>query len=41
MQKSEPKYTLDELMAECDLAAEFSEEDRLWLSSPPVGREEV
>jgi antitoxin ChpS len=33
------KYTLAELLAQCDPAAPMSEEDRLWLSSPPVGRE--
>jgi antitoxin ChpS len=37
-----PRYTLDELLAKCDPAAdatEMSEEDRLWLNLPPVGRE--
>lgn len=37
-----PRYTLDELLAKCDAsspAPEMSEEDRLWLNLPPVGRE--
>jgi antitoxin ChpS len=34
-----PRFTLDELLAECDpLAAELSE-DRAWLDSRPAGRE--
>jgi len=34
-----PRYTLEELLAQCDASAEPSEEDRQWASSPPVGRE--
>ena len=34
-----PHYSLDELLAQCDLSAEISEEDRVWLESKPVGRE--
>jgi antitoxin ChpS len=37
-----PRYTLDELLAKCDPsadAAEMSEEDRIWINLPPVGRE--
>lgn len=33
------KYTLDELLAQCDPNAPFSEEDNEWLNAPPVGRE--
>ncbi len=33
------RYTLDELLAQCDPTAPFSEEDREWVNSPPVGRE--
>jgi antitoxin ChpS len=33
------KFTLDELMAQCDLSASYSEEERAWLDAPPVGRE--
>lgn len=34
-----PRYSLDELLAQCDAAAEFSEEERAWLDSKPVGKE--
>lgn len=34
-----PHYSLDELLAQCDVSAEISEEDRAWLQSRPVGRE--
>lgn len=34
-----PRYSLDELLAQCDAAAEVSEEDRAWLDSEPVGGE--
>ena len=33
------RYTLDELLAQCDPAAEPAQEDREWLDAPPVGRE--
>jgi antitoxin ChpS len=33
------RYTLDELLAQCDASAEFSAEDRIWLDSKPVGSE--
>lgn len=34
-----PRYSLDELLAQCDESAEISEEDRAWLESKPVGNE--
>jgi antitoxin ChpS len=34
-----PKYTLDELLAQCDLRAETIEADQAWLDVAPVGRE--
>lgn len=34
-----PKYTLDELLAECDFDAPYSDEERAWLDDAPVGRE--
>nr|VFJ60651.1 MAG: antitoxin ChpS [Candidatus Kentron sp. FM]VFJ60891.1 MAG: antitoxin ChpS [Candidatus Kentron sp. FM]VFK13139.1 MAG: antitoxin ChpS [Candidatus Kentron sp. FM] len=34
-----PRYSLDELLAECDSTAEPNSEDRHWLDSGPVGRE--
>lgn len=35
------RYTLDELMAQCDLDAPWTEEDKAWLNDGPVGREEI
>jgi len=32
-------YTLDELLAQCDLSAPLSDEDAAWLNMPSVGRE--
>jgi antitoxin ChpS len=37
--KVKPRYTLDELLAQCDSDAPISEEDRAWIDAPPVGRE--
>ena len=34
-----PRYTLDELLAQCDPSAEPSEQEREWLDAPAVGRE--
>ncbi len=34
-----PRYTLDELLAQCDPDAPVSDEDRAWLNLPPAGRE--
>jgi antitoxin ChpS len=34
-----PRYTLDELLAQCDASAETSTEDREWLDARPVGGE--
>jgi antitoxin ChpS len=34
-----PRYTLDELLAECDPQAARGREDREWLDDKPVGRE--
>jgi hypothetical protein len=33
------RYTLSELMSQCDLSAPLSDEDRAWLNAPSVGRE--
>ena len=33
------RYTLDELLAQCDQTAEPAQEDREWLDARPVGRE--
>lgn len=34
-----PRYSLDELLAQCDASAEVSAEERAWLDSKPVGKE--
>lgn len=36
---SRPRYTFDELLAQCDASAEISAEDREWLDARPVGGE--
>ena len=37
--KARPRYTLDELLAQCDASAELTAEDREWLDANPVGSE--
>ncbi len=37
--KKRRRYSLDELLAQCKPSARRSREDRVWLASPPVGRE--
>lgn len=39
--RTRPKYTLEELIAQCDLDAPHSEEDRQWLNDRPIGREVI
>ena len=34
-----PRYSLDELLAQCDALADLSAEDRAWLDNKPVGNE--
>jgi antitoxin ChpS len=34
-----PRYTLEELLVQCDFSAEISAEDREWLDGGPVGSE--
>lgn len=36
---NQPRYTLAEMMEQCDLSAPMTEEDRAWLDLIPVGRE--
>jgi antitoxin ChpS len=36
-----PSYTLAELMAQCDLEATQTQEDQVWLTEPPTGKEEI
>jgi antitoxin ChpS len=33
------RYTLDELLAQCDASAEISTDDREWLDARPIGSE--
>ena len=35
------RYTLAELMGQCDLSAPMTDETRAWLDTAPVGREEI
>ena len=37
--RKRPKYTLDELLAQCDPDAPITEEERMWMDLEPVGRE--
>ena len=37
--QTRPKYTLEELIAQCDLNAPWSEEELEWRNAPSVGRE--
>ena len=34
-----PRYTLDELLAQCEPSGVSTKEDRAWLDLPPAGRE--
>jgi antitoxin ChpS len=36
---SKGRYSLSDLMAQCDLNAPLSAEDRTWLDAPAIGRE--
>ena len=35
----QPRYSLDELLAQCDASVEIGAEDRAWLDNPPAGSE--
>jgi len=37
--QSRQRYTLDELLAQCDVSATLPTEDSAWLNAPPVGSE--
>lgn len=37
--EARPRYSLDELLAQCDETAPVSTEDRAWVDAKPVGRE--
>lgn len=39
VKRARARYTLDQILSECDAAAPISDEDRAWLVAPPVGRE--
>jgi antitoxin ChpS len=36
-----PRYSLDELVAQCDPDAPLSEDEQAWLDAQPIGREVV
>jgi antitoxin ChpS len=36
-----PRYTLAELVEECDPTAPLTDEEQQWRNSPPIGREEI
>lgn len=37
--QSRPRYSLDDLLAQCDASAELTAEDNAWLNAKPVGNE--
>jgi len=37
--KLNPRYSLDELLAKCDISAHMTEEDREWFEAKPSGKE--
>jgi antitoxin ChpS len=39
VEPSRPRYTLEELLAQCDPKAPLPKTDRDWTRSPPAGRE--
>lgn len=39
MPQARPRYTLDELLAQCDASAEVAADDREWVDAKPVGNE--
>jgi len=39
--QSRPRYTLSELLGQCNPSVPATDEDRAWLESEPVGREAI
>ncbi|MDD5329275.1 MAG: AbrB/MazE/SpoVT family DNA-binding domain-containing protein [Sulfuricella sp.] len=39
--KNKPRYTLEELMAQCDLTQPMGVGEREWIDAPAVGSEEI
>jgi len=37
--RTRPRYSLDELLAQCDETAPAAAEERDWIEAPPVGHE--
>ena len=37
--QARPRYSLDELLAQCDPASEMTQEDHEWLDAKPLGDE--
>lgn len=36
---SRPRYSLDELLAQCEAATDVPAEDRAWMDAKPIGKE--
>ena len=41
VQARKPRYTIEELLAQCDPNAPITDEEREWLDAPAVGREMI
>lgn len=41
VEPAKPKYSLEELLAQCDTTAEVTASEREWLDAAPVGREVI
>ncbi|KAA5933721.1 antitoxin [Pantoea sp. Bo_2] len=39
--QNRPRYSLEELLAQCDPHAEMSKEDREWIDAPAAGKENL
>jgi antitoxin ChpS len=39
--QQKPRYTLDELLSQCDTSAKKMREDKEWLNDLPVGKEVI
>jgi len=37
--QNRPRYSLEELLAQCDQHIDMSDEDRQWIDAPAVGKE--
>lgn len=37
--QARPRYTLEDLLSQCDASADFTSDEREWLDNEPAGRE--